>query len=135
MCKKLIYLISSVLLLGLVLSNVADATALPGLIGWYKLDEMSGKIASDSSGLGNDGNIMGTPKWVAGHFGGALDLNGSGNFVEINSVANDIKTNNFSVMLWIRGTDMGGNEIAIGGNYGGGSHDFLLGTSVLSMNK
>jgi len=46
------------------------------LIGHWKLDEGAGTIASDSSGLGNDGTLGGNPQWVAGIMGGALDLDG-----------------------------------------------------------
>jgi len=56
MCKKLIYLTSFVLVLGLVLTSRADA-ADPNLVGWWRFDEGSGTIASDSSGYGNDGTL------------------------------------------------------------------------------
>ncbi|MFQ6035588.1 MAG: LamG-like jellyroll fold domain-containing protein, partial [Sedimentisphaerales bacterium] len=129
MCKKLIYLASFVLVMGLVLSSVANAAALPGLIGWYKLDEMVGTTAFDSSGLGNDGHFgpEGDPQWVAGYFGGAVDLDGSDDYIEINSIADDIPTdNNFSVMAWIKTTQTGDGNV-IGANTTGSSHDFIFG--------
>ncbi|MDH7598639.1 MAG: LamG domain-containing protein [Sedimentisphaerales bacterium] len=48
----------------------------PDLVGWWRLDEGSGNIAYDSSGNGNDGTINGTPVWVEGKLGGALQFNG-----------------------------------------------------------
>jgi len=49
MSTKLIYLISLVVVLGLVLPSAANA-ADPDLVGWWKFDEMFGTTARDSSG-------------------------------------------------------------------------------------
>jgi len=70
MSKKLIYLFSFVLVLGMVLTSVAKAD----LVGWWRFNEGSGDTASDSSGNNHDGTLLGTPEWVAGPegFGGAL---------------------------------------------------------------
>ncbi len=75
MCKKLIYLISFVLVLGLVLTSVAKA-ADPDLVAYWKFDEGSGTTAVDSTGNGNDGIFVGDPKWVPGKLGGALEFDG-----------------------------------------------------------
>ena len=56
MCKKLILLVSVVLVLDMVLISGAGA-ADPDLIGWWKLDEGSGDTATDLSASGNDGTI------------------------------------------------------------------------------
>ncbi len=56
MCRKLINLVSFVLVLGLVLTSVADA-ADPDLIGWWPLNDGSGDTAIDLSASGNDGTI------------------------------------------------------------------------------
>ena len=56
MCKKLIYLVSFILLLSLALAGGAKA-ADPNLVGWWPLNEGSGDIAVDLSGSGNDGAI------------------------------------------------------------------------------
>ncbi len=127
MSQKLLYLISFVLVLAVGLTSEADA-APPGLIGWWKLDEMAGTIAYDSSGLGNHGRLGGDPQWVAGYFGGALDLDGTDDYVEIDGVADDIKTNNFSISAWIKTTQVGDDDVIIGSN-SGGSHDFILGVA------
>jgi hypothetical protein len=60
--------------LALALSSTASAA---GLVGWWTFDETSGNVAKDSSGKGNDGQITGTPQWVSGKIGGALQFNGS----------------------------------------------------------
>ena len=78
MCRKLIYLTFFVLVLGLVLTNAANA-ADPGLVGWWKLDGN----ATDSSGNGHDGVLFGNPEWVAGKIGGALKFDGVDDRVEV----------------------------------------------------
>ena len=69
MCKKLILLVSVVLVLDMVLISGAGA-ADPDLIGWWKLDEGSGDTATDLSASGNDGTINNAA-------GGGLGVGGS----------------------------------------------------------
>jgi len=76
MCRKLLYLISFVFVLGLVIANTTEAQDDPNLIGWWKLDETSGTVAADSSGYGNDGTVVGGGPWVSGYIDGALDFDG-----------------------------------------------------------
>jgi hypothetical protein len=73
MCKKLLVLTSFVLVLGMVLTSVAQA----GLVAWWRFEEGSGDTAEDSSGSGHHGTLLGTPDWVLGPegFGGALAFN------------------------------------------------------------
>jgi hypothetical protein len=59
----------------LVAALCSNASA--GLVGHWKFDETSGSKAKDSSGQGNDGSVVGNPKWVAGKIGGALEFDGS----------------------------------------------------------
>jgi len=75
MCRRLIYSVSFVLVLGLALMSVAKA-ADPDLAAHWKFDEGSGTIAHDATGNGNDGVFVGDPQWVPGKLGGALEFNG-----------------------------------------------------------
>lgn len=70
MCKKLIYLTCLIVLM----SAVGNASA--ELVAHYKLDEIEGTIAADSSGNGYDGTLDGDAQWVAGLIDGALQFNG-----------------------------------------------------------
>ncbi|MHC4581259.1 MAG: LamG domain-containing protein, partial [Planctomycetota bacterium] len=76
MSKKLVCLASSVLAFGTVLTSITQA----GLVGWWRFNEGSGNVASDSSGNNHDGALLGTPEWVAGPdgFGGALAFDPDG---------------------------------------------------------
>ncbi|PWK31199.1 family 43 glycosylhydrolase [Actinoplanes xinjiangensis] len=55
------------------------AAAADGLVLWYRLDESSGAVATDSSGNGRDGTVVGTPAWQPGQ---GLGLNGSDTYVK-----------------------------------------------------
>jgi len=99
MSKKLIYLISFVLVLGMVLTSAAKAD----LIGWWRFNEGSGDAAMDSSGNSHDGTLLGTPEWVIGPpgFGGAISFQEDkctgidcGNFDPTNG------TGQFTIALW-----------------------------------
>ncbi|MHC4439548.1 MAG: LamG-like jellyroll fold domain-containing protein [Planctomycetota bacterium] len=100
MSKKLFYLVSFVLVFSVTLTSVAKA-ADPDLVGWWRLDDGSGMIATDSSGNGNDGDLQGNPQWVPGQIGTGLQLNGVDEYVEVPH--NEILTvdNEVTVMVWI----------------------------------
>ncbi|MHC4192161.1 MAG: LamG-like jellyroll fold domain-containing protein [Planctomycetota bacterium] len=107
MCKKLIYLVSFVLVLGLVLSSWAGA-ADPSLVAWWRLDDGSGTTAVDSSANGHDGTLLLGPQWVAGKLGGALEFTGtSGQRVEMEGYEGILGTQNRSVMAWVKTTGFG----------------------------
>jgi hypothetical protein len=123
MCRKLCAFTSFIFVLVLVLSSASNAE----LIGWWTLDEGSGDTAFDLSGYGNDGFLRGDPQWVDGIFGGAIDLDGDDDYIEINSIADDLTDNNFSVSAWIKTTAGEGN--VIGSNDSGTGHQFILGVT------
>jgi poly(3-hydroxybutyrate) depolymerase len=54
-----------------------------GLIGHWTFDEGEGTVAHDSSGRGNHGEIAGGARWARGRIGGALDFDGTDDFVSI----------------------------------------------------
>jgi hypothetical protein len=86
-------------------SSTAPATAGSAqLAGWWKLDEVEGSEAADSSGHGIRGILLGNPRWQpdGGKVGGALQLDGQEDCVEItNEPAFDI-TGEITVAAWIK---------------------------------
>ena len=73
-----------------------------GLVGWWQLDDGSGSTAVDASGNGLDGTLVGDPSWAAGMVGGALELDGDGDYINIGKdPAFDI-TNQITVAAWIK---------------------------------
>ncbi|HUU19368.1 MAG TPA: LamG domain-containing protein [Sedimentisphaerales bacterium] len=123
MSKKLIYLISA-----LVLSMAGNASA--DLVVHWSLDEGSGTTANDFSGNGNDGTLNGDPQWATGKTGGALEFDGTGDYVEVPRVVQD----DFTLMAWIK-TDTPGLSLGAQGYQGSGliwsdiagvANDFIL---------
>ena len=49
---------------------------------WWRFDEGSGSVANDSAGNGNNGNLVGSPMWVDGQTGKALEFNGVKDYVD-----------------------------------------------------
>ncbi|MFH1884419.1 MAG: LamG domain-containing protein, partial [Planctomycetota bacterium] len=102
MCKKLIYLVSFILVLSAASSVCAD------LVGHWKLDDGSGTVAADSSGNGNDGTIVNNPTWIAGVGGTALEFHGlgvpggGGDYIDCGNDASLDITGPTSIALWIR---------------------------------
>jgi thioredoxin 1 len=95
MCRKMIYLTSFVLVLSVANNTSAE------LVAYWKFDEISGTVAHDSSGNGLDGTLRGDPRWVAGKIGGALDFDGTGDYVDCgNSTLFDI-VDELTVSAWI----------------------------------
>ena len=75
-----------------------------GLLAWWKFDEAEGSNASDSSGNKYNGTLVGEPQWqqAGGKIGGALQLDGKDDYVEITKNANFDLTDQITVMAWIK---------------------------------
>jgi len=101
MSKKMIYLVSFVLVVGLVTSASAE------LVAHWRLDEGSGTTAYDSSSNGNDASFGGSPAWVEdGKFGKALKFDGSSDYLAApDSESLDINADQLSIAAWVNGED------------------------------
>jgi hypothetical protein len=78
---------------------------LAGLVGWWKLDETSGRDVGDSSGNNNLGKIpQGEPKWqtTGGKINGALLFDGKGDYVQLGNESNFDFTGEVTVAAWIK---------------------------------
>jgi hypothetical protein len=77
----------------------------PSPVGYWKFDEGSGTVASDSSGNGNTGTLLNGPQWVAGISGTALSFDGySSNVVVPDSSSLTVSGNQLSVEMWLKPT-------------------------------
>jgi hypothetical protein len=94
MCRKMIYFVSFILVLGLVSSASAE------LVGHWKLDEGSGTTAMDATGNGHDGELIGNPEWVIGYFVEGLKFAGSPDKVDVPYSAELNPENEFTVSVW-----------------------------------
>lgn len=97
MFGKLIYRISFVLLLGLFAAG-ADARLSSALIAYYPLDG----DATDASGNGHDGTIMGAPQSVPGKFGQALEFDGEDDYVLVTDYIPISGAADRTVTAWVK---------------------------------
>ena len=83
----------------------------PNLLGWWKLDNEGSGAVVDSSGFDHHGTLRGDPQWVDGYDGGALEFDGSGDYVNIDGykgiLAADGVQHEFTVAAWIKTTAEG----------------------------
>jgi len=152
MCRKLLFLASFVLVLGLTLTGPARAD----LVAWWMFDDGSGTTALDSSGNGNNGTLTGDPQWVAGQLGGALDFSGTNSRVTAPHIPLDNRS--FTIAMWVNlgqntsehialsqgpgSTNEGlhlrlggaGNPAAGGINFGFYGNDLVTGGGLLELN-
>jgi hypothetical protein len=87
-----------------------------GLVGHWKFNETSGTTAADSSGMGRDGIVVGTPTWVAGKINNAIQFNGS-NRVDVNSLMGSPRNVTMAGWAFLTANDSGGAELISIGNY------------------
>jgi hypothetical protein len=97
-------------------------------IAWWRFDELSGIVAHDSSGYGNDGPLYGDPQWR----GGALEFDGNGDYVDCGDGPILNITGDVTVAAWIKLTGpapdrkIAGNQDGITGGYKFGVYSDLL---------
>ena len=77
-----------------------------GLVGYWPFDEGSGKVAKDASGTGNDGKFVGSPKWVTGKFGTAIEFDGTSSYVAVTDNATLDITSDLTIMAWFNPSDV-----------------------------
>lgn len=73
------------------------------MVAWWKLDENSGRIASDSSGNNCVGTLNGNPRWqpASGKLGGALVFDGDGDYLRIGNESIFDFTDEITVAVWV----------------------------------
>ena len=115
MKKKLIS--SLVVMMSLTAASVGLAA--DGLVGHWTFDEMSGTMAADASGNGNDGFLRGATAWVAGKVGsGALNFDGKNSYVAVPHNANLEFTNKMTCAAWVKvASSAGGQNVLQKNNY------------------
>ena len=90
----------------LVTAVIIAAFAIPtyaagDLVAWYKFDETSGTVASDSSGNGKNATLVNGPTWPAGLFGNAVNLDGTNDHLTIPAgIVSAL--GDFSISCWVK---------------------------------
>jgi hypothetical protein len=88
-----------------------EPTCPSGMVAYWKLDESSGTIASDSIGS-HTGTLQGSPTWQPGKINNAIYSNANtGNWINVPN-SNDWKfgSNNFTMEFWVK-TNVTGRHI------------------------
>ncbi len=80
----------------------------PGLAAHWKLDEGSGTTATDATGTGHDGILVGGPTWTIGRTGGALAFDGVDDGVVVTSGGPYDAPSALTVAAWIHHPSLGG---------------------------
>lgn len=92
----------SLIIFSLMFTNISSGKIEPETIeGAWLFDEGSGDTVEDISENGNDGKLVGEPKWVSGKFSQALDFDGQDDYVEVaDSESLDI-TGTITMAAWM----------------------------------
>ncbi|TET81472.1 MAG: LamG domain-containing protein, partial [Anaerolineales bacterium] len=118
MCKRMIYLISLVV----VLSMASDASA--DLAAHWPFDEGSGSVAHDASGNGHDGSFEGSPQWTSPGWNGigwCLQFGGDNDRVTVESF--DLTGSGITLAAWINVTIFQDDARLISKSEGSGTPD------------
>ena len=90
--------------IGVILTSTSDAATVldEAVLGIWLFDEGNGNKINDSSGNGNDGQLLfgGQSKWVDGKFGKALEFDGDQAFVEMATPTNTGREGH-TISLWV----------------------------------
>lgn len=71
-----------------------------GIVAYWDFNEKEGNTASDSSGNGHNGTLIGDPQWTNdGKYGGALEFDGQGDEVDVPYHA-DLNQEVFTICAW-----------------------------------
>ncbi len=109
MYKKLIYLTCLVLVLSMAVTNAAKAQD-PNLVCWLTFDEGTDIYAEDASGNNNYGELLNGPVWTTGRIGGALDLDGSNDYVDCGNAQSLNITGQITLSVWVKPRNAGNSQ-------------------------
>ncbi|NQV32357.1 MAG: hypothetical protein HQ515_06660, partial [Phycisphaeraceae bacterium] len=101
LCRRLMKCLGLFLMLGLLVGH-ANAD----LVGYWQFDEGAGNVATDKSGNGNDGMLLGGPTWGAGAIGSALSFDGSDDIVDIPDAASLDLAEALTLAAWVNLSDL-----------------------------
>jgi len=130
--KRLTIICISFIIVSLMFAGQSYAEIDPDtILGIWLLDEGRGDITADASGNGNDGMLMGSPNWVAGWSGNALEFDGSSTYVDCGN-AEALNVGVFSVSFWCNiPSTQGWNHIVSRGSHQGGGNPGAVNWGVM----
>lgn len=126
----LLIVVSTVFLGALPVNYKISSASAPtnGLVGYWKLDESSGLIASDSSGNNYTGTLKNNPTWVSGYIGNGLNFNGANHYVQVADNANiNLAGTPYTISFWFQHNLSSSQAAGVMNKFGNGG--YLLGIS------
>lgn len=90
------------------LSGQVVATHPDGLVAYYPLDEVDSNNTVEDAAHGNDGTAVNDPDEVSGKVDGALDFNGTDQYVEVDDSFGFPST--FTIALWVNPDTVDGSQ-------------------------
>lgn len=97
-----------------------------GPIAHWKLDDGTGLTAIDSEG-GHDGTLFNNPTWVTGVLDGALDFDGSDDYIRVPHDDKLILTDAFTLSAWVTANNTFGYHTIINKGTSGNNQDYWFG--------
>ncbi len=85
-----------------------------GLAGYWKLDDGSGTSAIDSSTNGNTGTLTNGPTWTTGQVGGAVDFDGSNDYINTTDLSSIEGTSQVTFSAWVNADTLSTRRGVIG---------------------
>ena len=116
--KCLSVLCISLIAISLMLAGISDAKIdKKSIMGMWLFNEGKGETAKDSLKNGTDGKLIDGPNWVKGKFGGALELDGSDDYVDLGSASSIAITDAITVSAWVYHNSGSGHIVNQGGGW------------------
>ena len=101
-----------------------------GLVGWWTFDgkNLTSTTATDSSGQGNTGTLVGGPTPTIGKIGQALSFNGTSQYVSVGSSTSLTLTSAITISAWVLFSDKtnGGTIVGSINNVGGSASQYFF---------
>ena len=113
MCRKIVTMMSLVIVLGAVLAVTPGVTCGASLVGHWALDG----DAKDSSPNKNNGTVNGNVTFIPGKYGQAAQFSGSGAYIQIPTTTGNqlLSTGTYGVAVWVNAPDTGDHLILMHG--------------------
>ena len=82
--------------------TIAAGLIIEDLVGWWKLDDASGTIATDTTTYANNGTVTGGATWTSGRDGGALSFDGVDDYVACVAGTGPRPTTAITIAAWVK---------------------------------
>lgn len=100
--KAAVLALVAVLMIQILSTSPSVAGGEDILVGYWKMDEGSGQVAGDSSGMGNNALLRNSPSWTDGWIGKAVRFDGINDYLRVlNSESLSIRGDKMTVEMWI----------------------------------